>query len=97
LNSALIEILQFSIAEDISEPLGGFWELMSNHGSGMATLSRTSDALIAGSLLIVSVGAFYVFDRRQQENGNVFPRLRKAIAVFASIVHYSQRRIWRTN
>lgn len=74
----------FELAADGSARLVSFWALLFNEWAFRQYLHNMGGALVTGSFVMASVGAFYLLSRRQEEFGRLFLKLGVTVAVAAS-------------
>src|SRR5215468_1031607 len=74
----------YAVQQDGSAGLSSFRDLILNPWAGWQYLHNMSGALITGSFVMASVGAFYLLANRNTEQGRVFLRLGITAALAAS-------------
>ncbi|HKU20872.1 MAG TPA: cytochrome ubiquinol oxidase subunit I [Terriglobales bacterium] len=72
-------------AADGSFQLTSFWQLLLNPWAGWQYAHNMSGAVVTGSFVMASVGAFYLLSRNHVEHGRMFVRVGVIAACIASI------------
>jgi cytochrome d ubiquinol oxidase subunit I len=75
----------YSRAADGSFQLTSFWQLVLNPWAGWQYAHNMSGAVITGSFVMASIGAFYLLSRKHMEHGRMFVRVGVIAACIASI------------
>jgi cytochrome d ubiquinol oxidase subunit I len=75
----------YARAADGSFQLTSFWQLMLNPWAGWQYAHNMSGAVVTGSFVMASVGAFYLVNRKHVEHGRMFVRVGVIAACMASI------------
>jgi cytochrome d ubiquinol oxidase subunit I len=75
----------FEIGADGTAHLNSFWSLLLNEWAFWQYLHNMSGAVITGSFLLASLGAFYVLSKRREEYGKLFLRLGVIVAALACV------------
>jgi cytochrome d ubiquinol oxidase subunit I len=76
----------FARAADGSFQLTSFWQLLLNPWAGWQYFHNMSGAVVTGSFVMASIGAFYLLSRKLLEHGRMFVRVGVVAACIASIV-----------
>ncbi|HLK34708.1 MAG TPA: cytochrome ubiquinol oxidase subunit I [Terriglobales bacterium] len=66
--------------------LTSFWQLLLNPWAGWQYAHNMSGAVITGSFVMASIGAFYLLSRKHLEHGRMFVRVGVVAACIASIL-----------
>src|SRR5262249_25079056 len=74
----------YQLATDGTAHLNSFWSLLLNRWALWQYVHNMSGAVITGSFVMASVGAFYLLSRKQEEYGQVFLKLGVIVAFAAS-------------
>jgi cytochrome bd ubiquinol oxidase subunit I len=72
-------------AADGSFQLTSFWQLVLNPWAGWQYAHNMSGAVVTGSFVMASIGAFYLLSRKHLEHGRMFVRVGVIAACIASI------------
>jgi cytochrome bd ubiquinol oxidase subunit I len=75
----------YARATDGSFQLTSFWQLLLNPWAAWQYAHNMSGALVTGSFVMASIGAFYLLSRKHLEHGRMFVRVGVIAACIASI------------
>lgn len=75
----------FEIGADGTAHLNSFWSLLLNEWAFWQYLHNMSGALITGSFILASLGAFYVLSKRREDYGRLFLRVGVVVAAIACV------------
>ena len=75
----------YTRATDGSFQLTSFWQLVLNPWAGWQYAHNMSGAVITGSFVMASIGAFYLLSRKHLEHGRMFVRVGVIAACIASV------------
>ena len=75
----------YARAADGSFQLASFWQLVLNPWAGWQYAHNMSGAVVTGSFVMASIGAFYLLSRKHVEHGRMFVRVGVVAACIASI------------
>ncbi len=75
----------YLVAGDGSAHLNSFWGLLMNPWAGWQYVHNMGGALITGSFVVASLGAYYLLSRKQEEYGRMFLKVGITSATFACI------------
>ena len=76
----------YARAADGSFQLTSFWQLVLNPWAGWQYAHNMSGAVVTGSFVMASIGAFYLLSRKHVEQGRMFVRVGVIAACMASII-----------
>jgi len=76
----------YSVAADGSVHLASFWGLLLNPWLGWQYLHNMIGAVVTAAFVMSAVGAFYLLDRRHEQDGRVFLRLGVISGLIATVL-----------
>jgi cytochrome bd ubiquinol oxidase subunit I len=84
----------YTLAADGTAHLNSFWSLLTNPWAVVQYVHNMCGAVVTGSFVMTSVGAFYLLSRRQEEFGRLFLRVGVIAAVISSVLQVMPTGDW---